>query len=105
MQLDLSLHLLVNAAGGMLFLLAGAGALFVGRGARRARLVGWTSILFGATYVVQNLVRDHDLLTAYVFSAIALGATALLVMLAMDIARGFRRARGGTSRCSRSSPR
>src|SRR5688572_33123359 len=56
MELDLSAAALVNAGGSLLFLLEGIAILAIGRGSRRAVLVGGLGAFFGAAYIIENLV-------------------------------------------------
>ena len=51
-----SLSAIVNAAGGLLFVLVGVAILLLARGKGRGLLVGGLAAAFGATYAAQNLL-------------------------------------------------
>lgn len=90
MAVDLSFPNLVNAGGGLLFLLAGFTILALARDARGGRLLGWFSIAFGAHYVATNLYyySPGDPLPGWIGILIALSMTVLALALSRERLRG-----------------
>lgn len=61
MTLNLSLPSLVDAGGGLLFVLTGCGILWIARRSRLGLILGLTAIAFGASFITDNIfVLDAD---------------------------------------------
>lgn len=95
MRFDLSLDALVNAGGAFVWFVVGLGILAVGGRERRARLLGWVAVTFGATYVVENLlVNDGTVPGPALLAIVSIAATAAVLRCAGDfVADVPRRAR------------
>lgn len=93
MELDLSASSLINAGGALLFVLVGAGILAVASATRRGLLLGATAVTFGLTYIVENVLvtADGSPLATGIIAACAAPSAALVILLAVDVARGLPR--------------
>lgn len=91
MEFNLTASTLVNAGGALLFVLEGVAILAIGRGRSRNLLLGLLAVLYGLTFIADNLlVRGDSVRDALILSFAAPTIVATLLLTAM-VARNLDR--------------
>lgn len=91
MEFNLSPSFLVNAGGGLLFVVAGIAILAIGRGKPRPMLLGFLALVFGLTFVADNLlVRGDSARDALIMAFAALTILATVALTAVVARNGGR---------------